>query len=399
MADGTGAAPVPAGMEEVPPSAADQAARLQGFVQAGGRAAILLCPSRAARAAQLDRMLAELPNHATRAGNPLASPLTLHRLLFQIGAGAGDGEGGDALLRCLQERAGPAGLAVLAVDDAHTLAPDALAALAQVPSPAVQEQPGRLLILAGHPDLVPGLSGSGLAALHDPARVLVLRTRGADDGALELAAPAGTPGGPAGGSVGSDPVPLPASPAGGPAPGRTVALRLMDLPVRMPGRPAGWRRSRPLMLAAGAAGAAVLAASALLWDGPAAGPAEPTSMALPLAPPAAPVQAPVPGPAPAAAPMPVPTPADAASVAGSASAPPVADAPAPEAQRFTPLPRPAAVPSDAGLRRDFDVFLDRAGHDTAGLSPANREALFREYLEWRGGGQTGRFPDVNRPPR
>jgi hypothetical protein len=386
MADGTGAAPVSVGMGEALLPSADQAARLQGFVQAGGRAAVLLCPSRATRAAVLDRMLADLPNYATRAGNPLASPLTLHRLLFQIGAGAGDGEEGDVLLRCLQERAGPAGLAVLAVDDAHTLAADALAALAQVPSPAVPEHPGRLLILAGHPDLMPVLSLPGLAALHDPVRVLVLRAEGVEDCGLEPATLMGTPGGPADGLTGSPPVPLPA-PAASLALGRMMAAEaksLTDPPMRMPGRLANRRRFGLPLLAAGAAGAAVLAMLVLSWGGPAAEPAGPLPTAPPLAPAPMPVTAPEP--VPAATPEPIPTPVpDAAPGAGDAPAPSPADAPAPEAQRSTPIPRSTAMPSDTALRRDFDAFLDRAGRDTAGLSPADRAALFREYLNWRGG--------------
>ncbi len=401
MADGAG--PIPAGIGKAPSSSAGQAACLRGFVQAGGRAAILLCPSRATRAAVLDRMLADLPNYATRAANPLASPLTLHRLLFQIGAGVGDGEEGKMLLRCLQDRAGPAGLAVLAVDDAHTLAPEALAALAQVPSPAVQEQPGRLLILAGHPDLMPALSQPGLAALHDPARVLVLRTEGAEDGGPVPAALVGMPGGLIDDLTGDPPVPLPAPPAGGPVPGRVVAVEakpLTDPPVRTPGGRADRRRSRLPMLAGGAMGAAVVATLVLSWGGPAAGPAGPPPTALPLAPASAPMlfKVPEPGPELAAAPVPilapVPVPApvpDAAPGAGDAPAPspadaPAADAPAPEAQRSTPIPQSTSMPSGTDLRRDFDAFLDRAGRDTASLSPADRAALFREYLDWRGRG-------------
>lgn len=422
MADGAG--PVPAGIGKVPSSSAGQAACLQDFVQAGGRAVILLCPSRATRAAVLDRMLADLPNYATRAANPLASPLTLHRLLFQIGAVVGDGEEGKVLLRCLHEQAGPAGLAVLAVDDAHTLAPDALAVLAQVPSPAVQEQPGRLLILAGHPDLMSALSQPGLAALHDPARVLVLRTEGAEDGGPGPAALMGIPGGLIDDLTGDLPVPLPVPPAGGPAPGRVVAVEAKpstDPPVRTPGGLADRRRSRLPMLAGGTLGAAVVATLVLSWGGPAAGPAGPPPTALPLAPASAPmlfkvpepgpelaatpvpILAPVPIPAPmpvaapepelAAAPepilAPVPVPApvpDAAPGAGDAPASSPADAPAPEAQRSTPIPQSTAMPSGTDLRRDFDAFLDRAGRDTASLSPANRAALFREYLEWRGKG-------------
>lgn len=400
MADGTG--PLPVGIGEAPSSPADQAARLQGFVQAGGRAAILLCRSRTTRATVLDRMLAELPNHATRAGNPLASPLTLHRLLFQIGAGAGDGEEVDVLLRCLQEQAGPAGLAVLAVDDAHTLAPCALAVLAQVPSPATKRQPGRLLILAGHPNLMAESSQPGLAGLHDPARFLVLRTEGAEDGCPELAAPAGMSGSPAYALGGGDPVPTSAPPASGPAPGRVEAEPPADLPaVQVPGRPADRHHSRLPVLAGGAVGVAVLAILMLSWGGPAAGPAESVPAAPPLAPASAPAPVslielvpaatpePVLMPVPAPTPEPVPALPEAPPVAGSVPAPSAADATAPEVPRFTPLPRPAAVSSDADMRRGFDTFLDRAGRDTASLSPANREALFREYLEWRGRGPAG----------
>ena len=59
-------------------------------------------------------------------------------------------------------------------------------------------------------------------------------------------------------------------------------------------------------------------------------------------------------------------------------APPREAAPAPDA--------PAALPADLPerqLRREFDGFLDRAGRDTAKLTPAARQVLFDEYVRWR----------------
>jgi len=49
-------------------------------------------------------------------------------------------------------------------------------------------------------------------------------------------------------------------------------------------------------------------------------------------------------------------------------------------------PRRAATPSQAELRREFDAFLNRAGRDTASLTPADRAVLFRDYLAWRNRG-------------
>jgi len=300
----------------MPAPAPDEAGRVGGFVQGTGRLVVLVGSSGAGRAA-LDRILGELPGHAVLVGNALASPLTLHRLLFQLGADLDDmltGEDAAAsLLRCLQDQAGPGGLAVLAVEDAHTLAPDALAALLQVPCAAAGDQPGRLLILAGHTELL-----DKLPRANDPAHTLLLRLDGE-------AAPAAVQAEPAARRIGP--------------------------------------RARRLVLVAGALAAGILVLLALGRDRVAPGP-------VPQAAEAAPVEAP----AVLAAPAPDPVP--------PSPAPPVPPTPAPP--RATPLPRPAAVPSDADLRREFDAFLDRAGRDTAALSPASRAALFREYLDWRG---------------
>lgn len=342
------------------------AARVTSFVAGGGRAVVILCPSRTLRAAVLDGVLAALPSQATRAGNPLASPLTLHRLMFQLGAGAADCDDDGLLARRLDEKTDTSALAVLAVDDAQTLAMDALAALAQVPSPAAGEHPGRLLILAGQPDLLLALFKPGLDALHDPANALLLDLDG-----LEPAAAPGIEG--ASGTAHmlsrtrpdmDDAVPVPgtagpASPEPPDQPGQPV-LR----------RPVWGRLARPVLatLALGAAASVVLALS---WDKVPAGPSLSARAGLGLSPLPASPRSLVPAPAQE------PPPAQAV-VQPFAPAPPI-----PGTQGAIPVPRPAAMPSDADLRRGFDAFLDRAGRDTAGLSPAARAALFREYLDWR----------------
>jgi hypothetical protein len=342
------------------------AARVTSFVADGGRAVVVLCPSRTMRAAVLDGVLAALPGQAMRAGNPLTSPLTLHRLMFQLRAGAADCDDDGLLARRLDEKADTSALAVLAVDDAQTLAVDALAALAQVPSPAAGEHPGRLLILAGHPDLLLALFKPGLDALHDPANALMVDLDGLESDAgpdiedrpgaartLSTALP----------GMG-DAVPLPGA----------VAPTLPEQPAQ-PSRPVlrrtVWSRlARPVLaiLALGAAASVVLALS---WDKVPAGQMSSGQTELGLSPlpasPHPPVSVPVQEPPPAQAVI----------------QPSVPATPVPDLQGITPVPRPAAMPSEADLRRGFDAFLNRAGRDTAGLSPADRAALFREYLDWR----------------
>ena len=314
----------------------------------------------------LDGVLAALPGQAMRAGNPLASPLTLHRLMFQLRAGAADCDDGGVLARRLEERAETSALAVLVVDDAQTLAADALAALAQVPSPADGENPGRLLILAGHPDLLLALFKPGLDALHDPASALLVDLDDLGSGV----------GPEVEGQLGSDHAPPAARiPEGDavPFPGAPAAVPPPDLPAA-PGRPVHrrtvWSRLARPVLATLALGAAASVLLALSWDRVPAPPSSPAQAELGLLPPPAP-------PAPMPAPVQDPPPPQAAVQF------PVPASPSPEVQGSTPIPRPAAMPSDAELRRGFDAFLDRAGRDTAGLSPADRAALFREYLDWR----------------
>lgn len=337
------------------------AARVTSFVASGGRAVIILCPSRTIRAAVLDGVLAALPSQAMRAGNPLASPLTLHRLMFQLGAGAADSDDDSLLARRLNEKMDTSALAVLAVDDAQTLATDALAGLAQVPTPAAGEHPGRLLILAGQPDLLLELFKPGLDALHDPANALLVDLDGLDSAASQAIDGASSPAHTLSRTrpVMGDPIPMPetAEPAPPDQPGPPVLRRTV------------WRRLARPVLATLALSAAASVVLALSWDKVPQGPDLPGRASLGLSPlpelphPTVPPTQPPP-------PQPVLQPVAPA-------------APIPDTQGVAPVPRPAAMPSDADLRRGFDAFLDRAGRDTAGLSPAGRAALFREYLDWR----------------
>ncbi len=374
------------------------AARVASFVARGGRAVIILCPARKVRTAVLDGVLEGLPGHLTRAGNPLASPLTLHRLLFQIGAGAVDGDDG-VLVRRLQERAGPADLVVLAVDDAQTLAPDALAALAQVPAPGIiGGHPGRLLILSGHPDLLLHLLDPGLDALNNPdAALMVDVDLDVDDVAdfpaadgppaerpplaeagppasplrppapppsASLAAPAGASAAVPAAVSATAPVTASASPAARVSPSAPLSTSLPE-PAAAPAQPA--TRSRRLRWRLG--GVAAVGAAALL-----------AALAWRIAPQAA--RGPIPSqPASTQPAAPSVPPAAAPAIAPLLAAPPGL-VPGPDGQTAPPAPR-RALPSEADLRREFDLFLDRAGEDTANLSPSDRAALFQEYLAWR----------------
>ncbi len=342
------------------------AARVRAFVAVGGRAVIILCPSRTMRAAVLDGVLAALPGQAMRAGNPLASPLTLHRLMFQLRAGAADCDDDGLLARRLDEKSDTSALAVLAVDDAQTLAPEALAALAQVPSPAAGEHSGRLLILAGQPDLLLALFKPGLDALHDPANALLVDLDGLESGAAQ-----GIEGAPGTADTLSRTPPDMGDAV--PIPGAAVSAS-PELP-HQPGRPAlrrtVWSRLARPVLAGLALSAAASVVLALSWDKVPAGPGSSGRVGLGSSPLPASPRSPVP------VPMQEPPPAQ-APVQPFAPVTPI-----PDTQGVTPVPRPAAMPSDADLRRGFDAFLDRAGRDTAGLSPSGRAALFREYLDWR----------------
>ena len=367
-APGLAGAPKPAPFPNSP------AARVTAFVEAGGRAVVILCPSRPVRAAVLNGVLAVLPGRVVRAGNPLSSPLTLHRLMFQIGAGPAEEDGG-LLARRLEERADPTQLAVLAVDDAQTLAPEALAALAQVPCPATPHRPGRLLVLAGHPDVLLMLFKPGLDALHDPASALMVDVDDGEDAedvegaaaalaALAVPAPSGFGPGAAGSATPllAPPVFVPASAPGATAPGG-AALGAVPPIGTGPGivTPSAGAPSAGTS-SAGTSSAGMPSAGTSNAGAPAA---EASGTVLPDA------VLPAAGTAPGGA-LPPPGMPDAA-------------------------PRRAATPSQAELRREFDAFLNRAGRDTASLTPAAtgvRSGRLRDGTPWPGTGVVSHSPAV-----
>ena len=313
-----------------PPAAAlglaeELARRVSRFIQAGGRAVIFVDPAAPARAAALGSVLAALPAGAVRIGNPLASAFTLHRIMFQLGI-EDEGEDAGGLIVCALDAPFGGRMAMLAVDDAHSLTPDAMAALAHVPCPASADQAGRLLLLAGGPGLLGLLSGPGCEVLRDPRLTLT------------IAAPAFAEAAPAGAFEGSG--------AAGPARSRTGTGRRW------------WIAS----LLAGSFLVGLVGTLVLFW----------TSRAPP------PLGAPTAVLAPAAA---VPPGPDAAAATGARTSPETApDAPE---LGLPPTPRPTLALAGPRLRREFDAFLNRAGRDTAGLSVRAREKLFQEYLRWR----------------
>ncbi len=322
-----------------PPAAAlglaeELARRVSRFIQAGGRAVIFVDPAAPARAAALGSVLAALPAGAVRIGNPLASALTLHRLMFQLGI-EDEGEDAGGLIVCALDAPFGGRMAMLAVDDAHSLTPDAMAALAHVPCPASADQAGRLLLLAGGPGLLGLVSGPGCEVLRDPRLTLTIVApvfaEVASAGSFEESGAAGPP----------------------------------------RSRTATGRRWWTVPLLAGSFLVGLVGTLVLFWT------------SRPPLPPGAPTAAL----APVAAVPPRPNAAAVAGVRTSPETPP--DTPEPG---LPPTPQPTLALAGAQLRREFDAFLNRAGHDTAGLSAKARNRLFREYLKWRT--RNGERPEV-----
>ncbi len=179
-------------MTEPTPAEISVGAGIVSFLHGGGRLVVVAGPTGAGTAGLLDLVLAGMPARVLRVRNRLPGPLDLAGILSQIdpatNADAHADEAG-ALLRCLTDRAHDAGPAVLAVDDAHTLTPRALAALARVPGLGGPDLPGAILLLAGEGALLDKLSARGLERMRDPATALTVRLAGLAQAEADAPAP------------------------------------------------------------------------------------------------------------------------------------------------------------------------------------------------------------------
>ena len=354
-------------------------ARIVSFLHSGGRSVVLVGEHDTGKTTTLDAVLAGMPAWVERISNRIPQPLTLARILAQVGAQVGgDGDTvaasdretpaerglGATLVRLLADRAGPAQPAVLAIDDAHTLTPDALAALAKVPGLGGPDLPGMVLLLAGEPALLGLLHGAGLG-----------RLRGAATLTLRMPTRHGNPA--ADGSSREDDVSRRWPYMAAAAAITLLATALLLRPATVPGpvlphpvEPAAIARPSPLP---------PQAAPMFVTPEPEASPA---ALQPPVPPPAM-LSAPIPEPQ-AVAPQPAAAQPDPVPMLDTAPRPIVEPASEPDVPRLPPVTAsPKRVPTEMQLRHDFDAFLNRAGRDTAQLTTPAREALFREYLQWR----------------
>jgi hypothetical protein len=160
-----------------------------------------------------------------------------------------------------------------------------------------------------------------------------------------------------------------------------------------PSQPNGARRGAVLAIVASCAAAAAIAWLLLAGRDPQAAREAPTAVAAAPQPPASQLEAAPADKAPATA-------SDQSAVVQAPAPGAVENQPSPASQTEAPAvpatPAPAAAPAasgppaaesverrEAALRRDFNAFLDTSGVQTAKLTPAQRDALFKDYLVWR----------------
>lgn len=324
----------------------------------------------------LDTVLSALPGRQTRIRNPGPAPLTLKRVLRQMGAPPGTLTSGH-FFRSLAEQAYDDDSATIAVDDAHSLSPHALASLARIPGLGGPELPGMILFLAGEAALLGKLSAPGLELLRNSRRALVLTLP--DSTAARMAPETASAARLMWTTLAPEPPPIPAPPLPPAGPPPEPELLIIS-------------RTGPRAWQAALAGAVLATAFVMstLWTSRVGTPPtrpDPPALSAPVAPippaepertPAASLDAPpshAPRPDTAAEPTPPPL-----------ASPPLASPPLASSPLTSPEPPRPVEPSDTQLRHGFDIFLNRAGRDTAKLTPPAREALFREYLAWRAKG-------------
>lgn len=343
--------------------------RLAAFFECHGRVATIVGASPAARVALVNSALHSLHGPVHRAGNPLNSPLSLSRLLLQVGVWTQGADAGRALYQGLAAHAPGSPPAVLWIDDAHTLDPGVLTVLAELPMLGNPGQPGLLLVLSGGAGLLGLRAAPGLEPLRNPETTLTLELAGEASEPERLHAAPRSPATPA--------VPLPRPPYRAP-------IRNLDDYVAPTGPETGAEMVEPMRPVTPAPAAAapertplssqpparkkvvwpVLVTVALLLAGGGGALAWRLTHTADIVPAGSPpVTVAIPAP-------PLPTPAP-----PTQSPPPV--------QTGNEIKPSSGAKSEAEMLQEFDAFLRRTGREAIARSPEARETLFREFLDWQ----------------
>ncbi len=353
--------PAPNGMSCAEGRQSDRSVPRSGDA-AGARAAEVLsqqCPfvalvgeDIAAKNAIIAALLADPQICAICVANPLAAALTLPRIMFQIdGDYAGTSHDDPAgLVQTLVAHGAGEGRFILIVKDAETLDRQVLLSLQDLPETGA---PGSLhprVLFVGLPAFNTLLADDRLTRLRGRLTV------------VPIDAPNGTP-------------PARSTDYIAPSPAN---LREAAVPIISPVRGGGATdtgplrtSSRPWVLGA----AIVLAEMFILFT---------ASNDRPLDPANAPtLSQSILRPAPPQPPMPLSDPklSSSGEIGPAKSPPEVASIAVPDGATGKPLFR---VSPRERLLREFDDFLNRAGRDTAKLTGAQRQALFNEFIGWRG---------------
>ena len=322
------------------PELAAASARVMAFLAEGGRVAAISGPAGAGKKAVVEAVVLGMPGQVLRVRNPGPGPLDLAAILKQLGQTVeNEADQQGLFIRTLTELAYDDQPVVLLIENAHTLTSFALLALSRVPGLGRPDLPELVLLMSGEPELLLKMGAPGLELLRNQRRTLLVKLK-----LIEK-------------PVSISPAqPVTAPPIAGPGcAGKLIAPH--GAPLRSP---------HDLRVAGLAAlTGSLLTVAVFVWpwrpvsSGQAMKPSVTVELPMTLAAgvpdvmPDLPLQTTIPTP----------------------SSAPTVDAPA------TPMP---ALSITERLHRDFDGFLDRAGRDTASLTPKARQVLFREYLRWGG---------------
>ena len=300
------------------------------FLRPGGRVVVLVGPLASDKSELMNVVLSALPGRALRVANPLVSPLTTDRVLLQINGESIADDNSDAIIRCVIAQLTGSEPATFVIDDAQTLDAEMLVLLARLPGLKGEGGFALNVMVAANSEWLRALPDDFGTDWRDPEHTMVVTL------------------------TSKEAFTLPETP-----PSTTVALSAAP-------RTRSWHGVG--VITACAVILLLFAGAFILRPG--------TSneiYRLPIGP----VET---------GPMP------------TSAASPSVDLPTPAA--VTPTAKPEALTSeqdplklpldvvrsetqDSQLRAEFSAFLDRSGNDTASLIPGAKEALFREYLDWR----------------